>query len=225
MNKSLTTLVLFLLVKTLFAQELYVSVGKNYTSYSNSNSNNDLLQSSNKLSDPGNSYELGVVFNKKKPKIAYSVGVTVNEFNASYALNASPVRFAWHTQYIGIQNSFLFELSKRENLNEIKNSKSSDNSTLVNKFKVFAKLGLNTALLINGNLDASGVHYLLKNNPDYNDLIFQPFTGLQVMYPISQNCKFNAGYQISVATIGKEVGNTFNYINHSVQVGINLSLN
>lgn len=225
MIKSISTLVLVLLVQNLIAQELYLSTGKNFTSFYNSNSNNDLLQSSNNFSSPGSAMELGFIFNKKSPKVAYSVGVTYNEFNTSYAVDASAVRFIWQTQYIGIQNSLLFELSKRENQVASKDSKSSsENATVVNKFKVYAKLGLNTALLANGNIDAIGVHYRLKNNPDYNDLIFQPFTGLQVMYPISQNCKFNAGYQISIANFGKEVDNTFNYINHSLQVGINLSL-
>jgi hypothetical protein len=209
MNKYIITLLFFLQVFTVFSQELYFNVGKNFTSYSNASLNN-LFISKNKLFSPGNSYELGVVFNQNENKLNYSAGINYNEFNTSYAVNGAAIRFDWETHYLGVQNSLIYTLYSSR-------SRESD-------FELKARLGLNTALFVYGNENANGINYNLKDNPDYLHLIFQPFTGLQMSYSISKNCKFNLGYDISQAKIGEDAGNSFNYVNQNVQAGLIFSL-
>jgi hypothetical protein len=210
MNKFLITLVLFFSVFASISQEMYISTGKNFTQYANELPSN-LLISKNRLSNPGNSYELGVIFNENDTRLIYSAGLNYNEFNTSYAVNGAAIRFDWETHYVGVQNSLLYKLVS---------TRSRETS-----FDIMAKLGLNTALFVYGNENANGISYNLKENSDYFYLIFQPFTGLQTSYSISKQCKFNLSYALSFAKIGKDTGNSFNYIIQNVQAGLIFPLN
>jgi hypothetical protein len=210
MNKSLTLLVFLLLVQTVFTQELYLNTGKNFTSYIGSYKN-PLLDSSNKIYNSGNSYEVGMLFNKNHSAISYAVGINLNEYNLSYAIPSTSVRYDWQTQYVGIQNSLVYD---------ILNSGSRDNAV-----KIYTKLGLNSSFLVNGYQNANGIHYQIKDNEDYKKFIFQPFLGVQVVYSVSDECNINAGYQASIVNIGKDIGNTFNYFNQQIQFGISFPIN
>lgn len=211
MIRLLSTLVLFLLVQSVFAQKVYVNTGKNYTNFYSSKSDNPLLKASNKIYNPGNSYEIGMIFNKDSLKVAYSVGITFNEYNASYIIDGNAIRFDWQTQYVGIQNSLLYSIFP--------------SGSKVNKLQIDTRLGINTALLTNGYENANGIHYQLADNEDYKKIILQPFVGLQISYPISNNCKLSTGYQLSIASLGKDTGNSFNYFNQTVNAGLSFKIN
>ena len=211
MIKSITTLVVVLFVQNLFAQDIYVTTGHNITSIYMSNSDNPLLKTSNKISNPGNFYEVGMVFNENSPEVAYSVGLSYNEYNTSYYVSGTAIRYDWQTEYIGIQNSLVYDLL---------NSDSRENT-----FQINTKLGLNTAVYIKGYQNANGTHYTITNSPDFRRFILQPYGGLQLAFRVSNNCKFNAGYQLSIANIGKDQGGSFNYINQQLQVGFSFSIN
>ncbi len=210
MNKSLSILVLLLLAQNLFSQDVYVSAGKNYTTYS-TKSENPLINNSNKVFNPGNSYEVGITFNRKSSVVAYSTGLTFNEYNTSYAISGTAIRYDWQTQYVGIQNSVIFDLIQ---------SGSRENALQLN-----AKLGLNSSLFVSGYQNANGINYHLTDNNEFKKIIVQPFVGLQLGYPISEYCKFNLGYHISIATIGKDAGASFNYLNQNVQAGLSFNIN
>ena len=199
MNKSKSILVFLLLVQTVFSQEVYVSTGKNYTKYS-TKSENPLLANSNSISNPGNSYEIGLNFNRNSPVITYSVGLIFNEFNTSYVISGTAIRYDWQTKYVGIQNSVVFDLLK--------------SGTRAN------------ALQLNyGYQNANGINFQLTSNNEFNKLILQPFAGLQLGYPISEYCNFHLGYQISTTAVGKDEGASYNYINQNVQAGLSFSIN
>lgn len=210
MNKSKSILVFLLLVQTVFSQEVYVSTGKNYTKYS-TKSENPLLANSNSISNPGNSYEIGVNFNRNSPVITYSVGLIFNEFNTSYVISGTAIRYDWQTKYVGIQNSVVFDLLK--------------SGTRANALQLNTKLGLNTSLFTYGYQNANGINFQLTSNNEFNKLILQPFAGLQLGYPISEYCNFHLGYQISTAAVGKDEGASYNYINQNVQAGLSFSIN
>lgn len=210
MKKSLSILVFLLLVQTVFSQEVYVSTGKNYTTYS-TKSKNPLLANSNKVSNPGNSYEIGINFNRNSTFITYAVGLTTNEYNTSYVISGTTTRYDWQTKYVGIQNSVAFDLLK--------------SGSRANALQLNTRLGLNTSLFTYGYQNANGINFHLKNNTEFNKLILQPFAGLQLGYPISDYCNFNLGYQISIAAIGKDEGASYNYINQNVQAGFSFKIN
>ncbi len=204
MIKSFSTLILILLVQNLVAQEFYLSTGKNYTTYYSAKSDNSLLNKSNKIASSGTFYEAGMVFNKKKPVVAYSVGLNFNEYTTSYVIPGTAIRYDWQTSYLGIQNSIVYN---------VLHATSKD-------LKINTSLGVTTSLYVNGYQNANGIHYKVTNNAEYDKVIVQPFGGVQLAYPVSDRCKFNAGYQWSIATIGKDAGNNFNYINQKVQFGL-----
>jgi hypothetical protein len=210
MNKSLSILVFLLLVQTVFSQEVYVSSGKNYTTYS-TKSENPLINSSNKVFNPGNSYEIGITFNRSSPIIAYSTGLTFNEYNTSYAISGAAIRYDWQTQYVGIQNSVSFDLLQ--------------SGSRANALQLNARLGLNSSFFVSGYQNANGINYNLTDNNEFKKIILQPFVGLQLGYPISDYCNFKLGYHVSIAAIGKDAGASFNYINQNVQAGISFNIN
>jgi hypothetical protein len=209
MNKSFLTLIFLLLVKTSFSQEVYVNTGKNYTSYY-SKSENPLINNSNKIFNPGNSYEIGITFNRESSVIAYSTGLTFNEFNTSYAISASAIRYEWQTQYVGIQNSVSLDLLQ--------------SGSGASALQLKAKLGLNSSLFVSGYQNANGINYHLTDNSEFNKIILQPFVGLQLGYPISDYCNFNLGYHLSITSIGKDAGASFNYLNQNVQAGLSFNI-
>lgn len=210
MNKSLSILVFLLLVQTVFSQEVYVSTGKNYTTYL-TKSGNPLLANSNSISNPGNSYEIGVNFNRNSSFINYSVGLNYNEYNTSYVISGTAIRYDWQTKYVGIQNSVAFDLLK--------------SGSRANALQLNTRLGLNTSFFAKGYQNANGVNFQLTNNDEFNKLILQPFAGLQLGYPISDYCNFQLGYQVSIATIGKDERTSYNYINQNVQAGLSFIIN
>lgn len=214
MTKNLITLALLLFVQLLFSQQIYFNSGKNYTKYITSNSENssiDLLHSNNRLFEDGNSYAFGMIFNKKDTKFSYSVGLNFNQYNLTYAFDKSDTRYSWQTHYVGIQNELLIAIYQS---NKNKTSGTID---------VKARLGLNTAAFVYGNVNGNLGNYSLTSNDDYKKIILQPLAGFTLGYRVTELCALNLGYSVSFNSVAANSQN-INYLNSSVFVGVNLDL-
>jgi hypothetical protein len=213
------SITLFFLFHAVTAQQLYFNSGKNYTSYYYSKEVSNpsyLITNSNLIADSGNSYELGILFNQGDTKVDYALGITYNEFNTTYAIDQTAIKYSWQTKYIGIAPRLNFRLYQSSN----KNWCDCNNGRL----RVDAKLGVNTAAFVYGYENASGINYTLTTHPDYKKIIIQPFTGVDFSYPLSGMSSLHLGYAVSIAAIGRDQGNAFNFINHNFQLGFNLKL-
>ncbi|MEO0037911.1 MAG: hypothetical protein RIQ59_1122 [Bacteroidota bacterium] len=207
----------FIFFQNTISQEIYFTSGINYSKFYNKNTSNTtyLLHNSNQLLDFGRFIELGIITSNTEKVFRYSTGLTYNQFNFAYAIDGYSSKYYWQTDYLGIQNSFLFRLYDSNNLNL--------SNCYADSVKAYLKLGVNAAYLFNGYQDANGIIYKVNTHDDFKRIIFQPTLGLNMTYPISNSCNFYSGYSISIADLGNDFGNTFNIINHSLFIGTNLS--
>lgn len=209
MIKKILILIGLISFKYSQSQSIYLNTGKNYTKFSTTKDIGDfnfLIKNSNLNSELGNFYEIGYTYNDDST-LKVSSGLTYNQFNIIYSVANTATRYAWNTNYLGIQNSVRVKIFE-----------------VYDVFQVDAKLGLNTAYFISGNANARGVNYDLSNSEDFKKVIFQPIIGLTFSKPISNIGNLNLGYNFSMANSAKVSVGQYNYINHNVQLGINLFL-
>ncbi|WP_374505082.1 hypothetical protein [Flavobacterium sp.] len=191
------------------SQSIYLNTGKNFTKFSTSKDIGDfnfLIKNSNLNSELGNSYEIGYIYNDDST-LKVSSGITYNQYNIVYSVANTATRYAWNTNYLGIQNSVRVKVFE-----------------VYDVFQIEAKLGLNTAYFISGSANALGVNYDLTSSEDFKKVIFQPLIGLTVSKPISDIGSLSLGYNFSMASSAKVTVGQFSYVNHNVQLGINLFL-
>lgn len=170
------------------AQELYVTAGKNITSfdYKNSNGNDQNLDF---RSGSGNNFEVGYVSKLKNGRSLYFIGLVYNEFNAK-ASNYSE-NYSWRTKYIGIVNKTSFRIfSSRFNYGT----------------DAFITVGFNTSTLVNGDQFINNYYYDLTKSEDFSGINLQPFLGLNYNYKVHRNLNLQFGYNFS---------KTFNLFNNS----------
>ena len=143
---------LFLLVSTGYfvqAQELFLSTGKNFTTYNYKNSQG--VTNSNLRSGEGSFYQLGMDFKLSKTadsdKLTYAVSVVYNQFNAVGGTTTD--NYSWKTNYLGVQNALNFTFI------EISNS-----------FKVKTKLGVAASTIINGEQNINNVIHDTKSSQE-----------------------------------------------------------
>ncbi len=211
-----TTLCILLNVN---AQEIYFNSGKNYTKYYYSKivDNPDyLINNSNRISDVGNSYGVGVLFNRENASVVYGVGISYNEYNITYAISDSNIKYSWQTKYLGIENHINISLLETDDRSWCDCSGG--------QFKIDARLGINAAAYIYGYENASNINVNLTNSSDYRKIIIQPYIGINMSYPLSGISALNLGYIISIANVARDQGNSFNLINNNIYVGINIKL-
>lgn len=209
MIKKILILIGLISFKYSQSQSIYLNTGKNYTKFSTTKDIGDfnfLIKNSNLNSELGNFYEIGYTYNDDST-LKVSSGLTYNQFNIIYSVPNTATRYAWNTNYLGIQNSIRVKIFE-----------------VYDVFQVDAKLGLNTAYFISGNANALGVNYDLSNSEDFKKIIFQPNIGLTFSKSISDIGNLNLGYNFSIAPSAKVSVGQYNYINHNVQLGINLFL-
>lgn len=214
MTRNLITIVLLLFFLPIFSQELYLNSGINFTKYTTPNSQNsvnDLLHSENRLYDDGKSYSVGLIFNKKDSKFSYSVGLNYNQYNLTYAFDKSDTRYSWQTHYIGIQNELLMNIYQ------------SNKNKVPGTLDLKARLGINTAAFVYGNVNGNLGNYSLTSNEDYKKIILQPLAGLTLGYRITELCVLNIGYSVSLNSVAANSQN-INYFNSAVLAGVNLDL-
>ena len=185
-------LLLFLIVSCqLFAQEVYLNIGKNFTKYEYRNS---YEQSNSQLQGgTGNYYEVGVAMPFTNKHFIYSAGLSLNEYNAIGVNSANSYR--WDTKYLGLKGGLAYsffpnEYKPDQNLNFILNA------------------GLKAESIIYGKQEINGVYYDLVYNKEFSGLIVEPSIGFQLKYFISSfgflSLNYNYCQSISVSNGSEE---------------------
>lgn len=203
---------LFLLVSTGYfvqAQELFLSTGKNFTTYNYKNSQG--VTNSNLRSGEGSFYQLGMDFKLSKTadsdKLTYAVSVVYNQFNAVGGTTADD--YSWKTNYLGVQNALNFTFI------EISNS-----------FKVKTKLGVAASTIINGEQNINNTKYDISKNEEFSGIVLQPNISIDFQYTITQNIKISGGYEFSkVFNTSNSSAEELSFTNNQIHFGLHFPLN
>lgn len=203
---------LFLLVSTGYfvqAQELFLSTGKNFTTYNYKNSLG--VTNSNLRSGEGSFYQLGMDFKLSKTadsdKLTYAVSVVYNQFNAVGGTTVDD--YSWKTNYLGVQNALNFTFI------EISNS-----------FKVKTKLGVAASTIINGDQFINNTKYDISKNEEFSGIVLQPNISIDFQYTITQNIKISGGYEFSkVFNTSNSSAEELSFTNNQIHFGLHFPLN
>ena len=209
MIKNYFLLLFVLTTASVFSQEIYFTTGKNFTKYIYKDSN--LQANPNLQSGAGSFYEMGITkpFNKKN--IFYSLGLSLNEFNAIGGNTANS--YNWETQYLGLQGglSYLFYSLKHNSKNSI---------------DFLVKTDLNASALIYGKEELNGVYYDLMHQKEFSGLLLESSLGLMVKYKIPSFGALSLGYDygqtINITNNSKE---KLSFNNHQLELGIHFNIN
>ena len=203
---------LFLLVSTGYfvqAQELFLSTGKNFTTYNYKNSQG--VTNSNLRSGEGSFYQLGMDFKLSKTadsdKLTYAVSVVYNQFNAVGGTTTD--NYSWKTNYLGVQNALNFTFI------EISNS-----------FKVKTKLGVAASTIINGEQNINNVIHNISKHEEFSGIVLQPNISVDFQYTITQNIKISGGYEFSkVFNTSNSSAEKLSFTNNQIHFGLHFPLN
>ena len=203
---------LFLLVSTgcfVQAQELFLSTGKNFTTYNYKNSQG--VTNSNLRSGEGSFYQLGMDFKLSKTadsdKLTYAVSVVYNQFNAVGGTTTD--NYSWKTNYLGVQNALNFTFI------EISNS-----------FKVKTKLGVAASTIINGEQNINNVIHDISKHEEFSGIVLQPNISVDFQYTITQNIKISGGYEFSkVFNTSNSSAEELSFTNNQIHFGLHFPLN
>lgn len=191
------------------AQELFVTSGKNFTTYNYKNSLG--ISNPNIRSGEGSFYQFGMDFKLNKSarsnKFSYAVSLVYNQFNA--VGQTSTDNYSWKTNYLGIQNALNYTL--------FENSKS---------FKVNAKLGFASSAILKGEQYINNVRYDITKHEEFSGLTIQPNIGIDLQYAINQNIKISAGYEFSKAyNVSNTSAEKLSFTNNQIHFGLHFPLN
>jgi hypothetical protein len=203
---------LFLLVSTGYfvqAQELFLSTGKNYTTYNYKNSQG--VTNSNLRGGEGSFYQLGMDFKLSKTsdpdKLTYAVSLVYNQFNAIGGTSTD--NYSWKTNYLGVQNALNFTFIQ-----------------ISNSFKVKTKLGVATSTIINGEQFINNSNYDISKNEEFSGIVLQPNISIDFQYTITQNIKISGGYEFSkVFNTSNSSAEELSFTNNQIHFGLHFPLN
>jgi hypothetical protein len=203
---------LFLLVSTgcfVQAQELFLSTGKNFTTYNYKNTQG--VTNANIRSAEGASYQLGMDFKFSKTtdsdKLTYFVSVVYNQFNAIGGTTTD--NYLWKTNYLGVQNALNFTFIE-----------------ISNNFKVKTKLGVAASTIINGEQFINNTKYDISKNEEFSGIVLQPNISIDFQYTITQNIKISGGYEFSkVFNTSNSSAEELSFTNNQIHFGLHFPLN
>lgn len=191
MIKNYLILIFLFCSGLVFAQEGYFSSGKNYTKYIYKDAN--LVRNRTIQSGTGNYYELGYTKKFIIEKLFYSLGMSLNEYNATGGNTASSYR--WDTQYLGINGGLSYNFYSFKSIKE-------------KKVNLFVETGLNVSSLIYGKQQINGIYYDLRHQKEFSGILLGSSVGLRIEYPILSNAKISLEYDlcqsVNVANSSKE---------------------
>lgn len=183
------------------SQEIYLQMGKNFTTYDYKNSLGN--SNSNIKSSSGSTYELGYE-NTFKNKFTYSGALTWNQYNAKGANGVS--LYAWNTNYFGLQNAIAYTLLKTRNELEIK-----------------IKAGVATSIITHGQQLLNNDYFDLKNHEEFRGVLIQPLIGMQLKYTVADFLKLSLNYTFS-KSLPKTGLESLSFKTNQVQLGLHFPL-
>lgn len=185
------------------AQDMYLKTGVNQSSYHYKSASGE--QSDDFQSALGTAYEIGYTLPLVDSlKIFYDVGLVFNEFNS--AVGVPNAALNWKTSYIGVQSAIGYPIVK------------------VKSFYIDLRAGGGLNTIFYGKQNINGIIYDIKDNNDFNSVVFHVLLGLQAKLKASEYCQLSIGYNY-LKTINKLKKPEQFYIETSqIMFGIHLSL-
>ena len=186
------------------AQEVYLNVGRNFTTYDYTNSQGD--SNPNVESSSGASYEVGYIFSLGD-KFGIAAGLTLDQFNATGGNMVN--NYSWDTNYLGLQGVAKYKVLD------------------ANRSPVSLNLnaGINFNHIVGGEQKINGQTFKLTDEDEFKGLFFKPIVGLDVQYFLLDNIAIGLGYHYS-KNFGLSSGEQdLNFNNSQLQFGILMSLN
>ena len=203
MKKLLILIVIMCSLQSVHSQEVYFSAGKNYTTYDFKNSSG--TSNNNLKSGNGNFFELGIIKPLKNQKLAYSVGLALNEYNSVGGNSANS--YTWKTQYLGAQGGITYcVLDKKD-------------------FSILPKFGLNMGTIISGKQTINGTYYDLTNEKEFSGLLITPSLGVQVKYNLSPFGFISLGYSYCKGiNISNSTDQKLSFNTNKLQFGVHYAI-
>jgi hypothetical protein len=186
------------------AQQVYLNVGRNFTTYDYTNSQGD--SNPNVESSSGASYEVGYIF-PMGDKFGIAAGRTLDQFNATGGNMVN--NYSWDTNYLGLQGVAKYKV--------LEASRSPISLNL--------NAGINFNHIVGGEQKINGQTFKLTDEDEFKGLFFKPIIGLDVQYFLLDNIAIGIGYHYS-KNFGLSSGEQdLNFNNSQLQFGILMSLN
>jgi len=186
------------------AQEVYLNVGRNFTTYDYTNSqgeNNPNVEPSN-----GAFYEVGYVF-PVGDKFGIATGIALDQFNATGGNLVN--NYSWNTNYLGLQGVAKYKVLD------------ADRSPI----SVNLSAGINFNHIVSGEQKINGQTFNLTDEKEFKGVFFKPMIGVDVQYFLLDNMAVCFGYRFS-KNFGLSSGDEdLNFNNRQLQFGISISLN
>jgi hypothetical protein len=202
MRKLLLLALVVLSLQHIQAQEIYLQTGKNFTKYDYKNNTGS---SPNLQSGSGNFYEIGYVMTLNNENLKYSVGLSLNEYNAigGDAFNS----YSWNTQYMGIDNTFSIAFVNWNGLQASANG------------------GLGISTLIYGKQNINGEYLDLASQKEFSGLWIAPKLGLTASYNVDNDIYLSIGYAYSKSfNMSNSSDEKLSFNNNQIQFGVHFIL-
>ena len=189
----------------LSAQEVYLNVGRNFTTYDYTNS--QLNDNSNLESSSGASYEMGYIANSVLgDKVDIAAGLTLDQYNATGGNMVN--NYSWNTNYLGLQGVLKYNILE---------------SSRYSPVAINANAGVNFNHIISGEQKINGQTFDLTAEEEFNGLFFKHTIGLEVQYYITSDVAIGIGYNF-IKNYGLSSGDeNLNFNNRQLQFGILMS--
>lgn len=160
---------------TSFSQLAYFSIGNNFSKY-------NFESSSSSMTTPlktgsGSNYELGISKSLHSEQVFYSIGINLNEYNASAGNKANS--YSWNTRYLGINNSLDCHIP------------------LFGDLEMMIRGGLNFSHIVFGKQSINGAIYDLVKQKEFAGLSVSPFAHFQLTYPFKHIGSITLGYGVT----------------------------
>ena len=186
------------------AQEVYLNVGRNFTTYDYTNSQGD--SNPNVESSSGASYEVGYIFSLGD-KFGVAAGLTLDQFNATGGNMVN--NYSWDSNYLGLQGVAKYKVLEAYR----------------SPISLNLNAGINFNHIVGGEQKINGQTFKLTDEDEFKGLFFKPIVGLDVQYFLLDNIAIGLGYHYS-KNFGLSSGEQdLNFNNSQLQFGILMSLN
>jgi hypothetical protein len=235
--KNYLLFIAFIASFQIFSQEAYMYSGNNLTKYKYKIGTEKL--SSNLQSGSGNFYEVGLINPIIGKRIFYSLGFSINEYNAVGATLTST--YHWNTRFIGADSGFLISLfpHKPVRTNTVGKDKTAKDKSVNNqsdnkvykalslkRFDVLFNVGAKVATIVYGKQEIDGVFFDLMKEKEFAGVFIGSNVGLKLKYYIAPYASTSVGYNFCQSfNFSNKTEEKLSFNTNQVQFGLHLNIN
>ncbi len=235
--KNYLLLIAFMASFQIFSQEAYMYSGNNITNYRYKIGLEKL--NSSLQSGSGNFYEVGITNPFISNWIFYSLGVSINDYNAVGATLTSSYR--WNTKYVGADSSVLFSLFPNKSTKVYKSDKDKsekdksgkdkpevkvNRALSLKRFDVLVNVGAKFSTMVYGKQEIDGVFFDLKKEKEFSGVFIGSNVGLKVKYDITPYVSTSVGYNFCQSfNLSNKTEEKLSFNTNQVQFGLHLNIN